>query len=61
MLFAAWDRAFAGDVQYALPSTGAHGHLLHDLLPSSAYTVSVTDVHGDVQRTFTTTTAPPAR
>jgi len=56
VLFAAYDRAFAGPVQYVLPTSGAHGHLLHDLLPSSAYVVSVTDDDGDVERTIDITT-----
>jgi hypothetical protein len=56
VLFAAYDRAFAGDVQYVLPTGGAHGHVLNDLLPSSAYVVSVTDAQGDVQRTLDLTT-----
>ncbi|HEX7150273.1 MAG TPA: right-handed parallel beta-helix repeat-containing protein [Thermoanaerobaculia bacterium] len=55
VLFAAYDRAFAGAVQYLLPSGGAHSHLLHDLLPSNAYVVSVTNANGGVQRTINAT------
>jgi hypothetical protein len=56
VLFAAYDRAFAGSIQYVLPTSGAHGHLLHDLLPSSAYVVSVTNTQGDVERTIDVST-----
>ncbi len=51
-LFAAYDRSFGGSVQYVLPSAGAHRHLLNDLVPSSAYVVSVTDTQGHVIRTL---------
>lgn len=50
MLFAAFDRAFGGDIQYMLLTSFAHGHLIHDLLPLSAYVVSVTDAGGSVSR-----------
>lgn len=56
VLFAAYDRAYAGDVQYLLPTTGAHSHLLHDLAPLTVYTIAVTNAQGDVQRTLTATT-----
>jgi hypothetical protein len=56
VLFAAYDRAFAGSVQYQLPSSGAHGHPVNDLLPLTPYTVSVTSANGDVQRTLSLTT-----
>jgi hypothetical protein len=56
VLFAAYDRAFAGNIQYVLPTGGAHGHLLHDLLPSRAYVASVTDAQGNVARTIDLTT-----
>jgi hypothetical protein len=56
VLFAAYDRTFAGSVQYVLPSSGAHGHILNDLLPLTPYVVSVTDVDGNVDRTFDVTT-----
>ena len=55
VLFAAFDRTFGGNVQYALPTTGIHTHLLNDLLPISAYVVSVTDAQGHVTRTFNAT------
>ncbi len=56
VLFAAWDRAFAGNVQYLLPSAGAHGHLVHDLLPVNAYVISVTTAQGATLRTIRATT-----
>lgn len=52
VLFAAYDRTFGGNIQYVLPSDGAHGHLLHDLLPAKAYVVSVTDADGNIERTL---------
>ncbi|MCU1349602.1 MAG: hypothetical protein JWO56_2632, partial [Acidobacteria bacterium] len=56
VLFAAYDRAFAGNVQYQLPTAGAHGHLVNDLLPLTPYTVSVTNANGDLKRTLAATT-----
>lgn len=56
VLFAAWDRAFAGNVQYLLPSGGAHAHLVHDLLPVNAYVISVTTAGGQTLRTISATT-----
>jgi hypothetical protein len=56
VLFAAVDRTFAGNVQYKLPSTGAHSHLVNDLLPLSAYVVSATDAQGQPIATTHATT-----
>jgi len=56
VLFAAYDRAFAGNVQYVVPSTGAHSHLVHDLVPLNAYVVSVTSAQGAILRAFQATT-----
>ncbi len=56
ILFAAYDRAFAGEVQYVLPTNAAHGHLLNDLVPLTPYVVSVTNAQGDVQRTIDVST-----
>ena len=52
VLFAAYDRAFAGSIEYVLPGSGAHNHLIHDLVPSAAYVVSVTDAQDNVLRTI---------
>lgn len=56
VLFAAYDRAFAGNVQYMLPTAGAHSHLMHDLLPLNAYVVSITNAQGQLIRMFQATT-----
>jgi len=56
VMFAAYDRAFAGSVQYHLPSGGAHHHLVHDLVPVSAYVVSVTNAAGQISRSMQATT-----
>jgi hypothetical protein len=56
VLFAAYDRAFAGNVQYLLPTAVAHTHLVHDLLPLNAYVVSVTTQQGQLIRSFRATT-----
>jgi hypothetical protein len=56
VLFAAYDRTFAGDVQYLLPTSGAHGHIINDLLPLTAYVASVTNAQGDLQRSINATT-----
>lgn len=58
VLFAASDRAYAGNIQYLLPSGGAHGHLIHDLLPLNAYVVSVTTAQGQTIRTIQKATDP---
>ncbi|HSR89534.1 MAG TPA: hypothetical protein VLK22_04060, partial [Candidatus Udaeobacter sp.] len=55
-LFAAFDRTFGGNVQYALPSAGTHKHLVNDLVPSAAYVVSVTNAQGAVSRTMNVNT-----
>ncbi len=55
LLFGAYDRAFAGNVQYHLPSAGAHSHLVHDLLPVSAYVVSVSNAAGQISRSMQAT------
>lgn len=46
VLFAAYDRTFAGNIQYFLPTAGPHAHLIHDLLPTSAYVISITTSQG---------------
>ncbi|MBI2212133.1 MAG: heparinase II/III family protein [Acidobacteria bacterium] len=56
LLFAAYDRVFAGDVQYLLPSAGARSHLVHDLVPLNDYLVSVTTAQGQTLRTIRATT-----
>jgi len=56
VLFAAFDRTFGGNVQYKLPSAGAHSHLVNDLLPLSAYVVSVTNAQGQSIATTHATT-----
>ena len=56
VLFAALDRTFGGNVQYKLPSAGAHRHLVNDLLPLTAYVVSVTDAAGHSIQTVHATT-----
>ena len=56
VLFAARDRVFGGNVQYLLPTGGPHSHLVHDLVPLSAYVVSVTMASGQTIRAFHATT-----
>ena len=56
VLFAAYDRAFAGNVQYVVPTMGAHSHLVHDLVPLNAYVVCVTTTQGAILRAFQATT-----
>ncbi len=51
-LFAAYDQALGGPVQYLAPTPGARTHVVADLLPNHAYVAAITDAAGTISRTL---------